>query len=358
MKKVHNNLSILSILSIVVFLFSISPLKAQTPEINILKVNRIFDNGEHNAFTDMHCFNGYIYLAFRSCPDGHGVSPNSSIIVLRSKDGKEWKEVNRFSVKYRDTRDPHFLLFKDKLFIYTGTWFYGDIEVEKKKFKINEHLGYAVWTENGNDWRKPEMLEETYGHYIWRAASYNGKAYLCGRRNFEFSDVYPNRTDDKYIESAMLESDDGLIWKKKTLFQEKNGDETAFIFEPTGTVLAVARRSGNNAELCTSEFPWNKWDRTDLGEYIGGPLLVKWGKRYLVGGRKRTDNGYKTALSWLIDKKLYPIVKFPSGGDNSYPSFIEINENHALISYYSSHENYENGKPMTSIYMAEIIIEK
>lgn len=87
-------------------------------------------------------------------------------------------------------------------------------------------------------------------------------------------------------------------------------------------------------------------------------MLVKWGNRRLVGGRKRTDDGYKTAFYLLIDKKLYPIVKFPSGGDNSYPGFIEINENHALISYYSSHENYENGKPMTSVYMEEIIIEK
>lgn len=46
--------------------------------------------------------------------------------------------------------------------------------------------------------------------------------------------------------------------RKKTLFQKKNGDETAFIFEPNGTVLAVARRSGDNAELCTSKLPWDK----------------------------------------------------------------------------------------------------
>lgn len=66
MKKVHNNLSILTVLSIVIFSLSINPLKAQTPKSKILKGNRIFDNGKHIAFTYMHCFKGCIYLAFRS----------------------------------------------------------------------------------------------------------------------------------------------------------------------------------------------------------------------------------------------------------------------------------------------------
>lgn len=340
------------------FLTANHSLFAEPPKVKIVSVNRIFDNGEHNAFTDMQRFQGYIYLTFRSCPDGHGVNPTSSIIVLRSKEGKDWEEVNRFSVKYRDTRDPHFLLFKNKLFIYTGTWYYGDPKVERKKFKMNEHLGYAVWTQDGTDWHEPVMLEGTYGHYIWRAAAYNGKAYLCGRRNFEFADNFPGKVKDEFIESAMLESEDGLIWKKKTLFQEKDGDETAFLFEPNGAVLAVARRGGGNAELCRSELPWEKWSRTDLGEYIGGPLIVKWGERYLIGGRKRTDDGYKTALSWLIDDKLYPILQLPSGGDNSYPGFIKLSPNRALISYYSSHEKYKDGKPMTAIYLAEIKIDE
>ena len=38
----------------------------------------------------------------------------------------------------------------------------------------------------------------------------------------------------------MLESDDGLIWRKRAVFQETAGDETAFLFEPDGSVLAVA----------------------------------------------------------------------------------------------------------------------
>ncbi len=358
MKKSNSKLFLLVVLLQFTFLIANNSLCAEPPKVKIISVNRIFDNGEHNAFTDMIRFKEYIYLTFRSCPDGHMVYPTSSIIVMRSKDGKKWEDVNRFHVKYRDTRDPHFLKFKDKLFIYTGTWYYGDPNIERKKFNINEHLGYAVWTEDGTNWHEPTLLEGTYGHYIWRAATYKGKAYLCGRRKQDFADIFAENNGDRIMKSAMLESEDGLIWKKKSFFQEKDGDETAFLFESDGTILAVARRGRENAELCRSELPWQKWIRKDLGEYIGGPMLVKWGEHYLVGGRKRTDDGYKTVLSWLVDDKLYPIVQFPSGGDNSYPSFIELSPSRALISYYSTHEKYENGKPMTAIYLAEIKTEE
>ena len=52
---------------------------------------------------------------------------------------------------------------------------------------MNEHLGYVAWTSDGRDWNGPQMLEGTYGHYIWRAATHGGKAYLCGRRKHQFA---------------------------------------------------------------------------------------------------------------------------------------------------------------------------
>ena len=93
----------------------------------------------------------------------------------------------------------------------------------------------------------------------------------------------------------------------------------------------------------------------DLDRYIGGPLLVKWGERYLVGGRKSTrDSGYKTSLCWLVNDQLHECVELPSGGDNSYPGFLELSPTHALVSWYSSHETDESGKPITAIYLADL----
>lgn len=329
--------------------------ETRLPAVTVNNLRRVFHNGEHNAFTDLVRFKDKFYLTFRSCPDGHAVNPTASIIILASADTKDWKQVHRFSVLHRDTRDPHFLVFRDKLFVYTGTWYSGTSTLARTEYDLNKHLGYAVWSENGANWHGPLMLEGTFGHYIWRAAAFGEKAYLCGRRKVGFA--IGSRGEGKGVESLMLESDDGLIWRKRAVFQEIEGNETAFLFEPDGTVLGIGRRHGN-AQLLRSKRPYTHWERKDLDRYIGGPLLAKWGERYVVGGRKQTkDRGPKTSLCWLVGDQLQEFAELPSGGDNSYPGFVELGSNRALVSYYSSHERDAAGKPMTAIYLAELSID-
>ncbi|MHC4404142.1 MAG: hypothetical protein ACYTG0_31190 [Planctomycetota bacterium] len=331
---------------------------APLPKVQVVSVRRAFHNGEHNAFTDMCCFQGRFYLTFRSCPDGHGVHPTSSILVLASDDdGGSWTEVHRFRVPKRDVRDPHFLVFRKRLFVYTGTWYCG--HSTPKSRDLNQHLGYAAWTGDGVRWHGPIMLEGTYGHYVWRAAAFDEKAYLCARRKRQFAHTESRAERDPLVQSAMLESDDGLVWRKAALFQEEYGDETAFLFEPDGRVLAVARSGGGrNAQVCRSRPPYDRWERKDLDRYIGGPLLAKWGGRYLVGGRKTLGGKPVTSLSWLVDDRLHEFAELPSGGDTSYPGFIELADDRALVSYYSSHERDSSGNSITAIYLAELAIDE
>lgn len=323
------------------------------PNVEVVSVRRAFHNGEHNAFTDLCRFRERFYLTFRSCPDGHGVNPTSSIIVLASEDTKTWEEVHRFSVARRDVRDPHFLIFDDKLFVYTGAWYCGDSA--PKNYEMNKHLGFAVWTEDGTTWHGPAMLEGTYGHYVWRAAQFGDKAYLCGRRKHEFAETKTREERDVLVESALLESTDGLVWQKVGLFQERFGDETAFLFENDGSILAIARSgAGRPAEICRAEPPYADWQRTTLDRYIGGPLLVKWGEDYLVGGRSTLSGSAKTSLCWLDGDHLQEFAVLPSGGDNSYPGFVALDDTHAVVSYYSSHEKDADGKTITAIYLADL----
>lgn len=330
---------------------------AKLPKVTVTNLRRVFHNGEHNAFTDLARFKGKYYLAFRSCPDGHMVHPTSSIIVLASDDTKEWKQVHRFNVPLRDTRDAHFLVFKDKLFVYTGTWYSGPTTLAREDYDLNKHLGYTGWTDDGVKWHSPIMLEGTFGHYIWRAAAFGDKAYLCGRRNIGFA--VGVRGEGRKVESLMLESDDGLIWRKRAVFQEIAGDETAFMFEPDGSLIGIGRRGNAPAQLLRSKPPYTNWDRKDLDRYIGGPLITKWGNRYVVGGRHTTkEAGPKMSLCWLVGNKLHEFAEFPSGGDCSYPGFLELAPNHALVSYYSSHEKDAAGKTIAAIYMAELVLEK
>lgn len=78
------------------------------------------------------------------------------------------------------------------------------------------------------------------------------------------------------IESLMLESDDGLIWRKRAVFQEIAGDETAFLFDQQGGIRGIGRRRGM-AQLLQSNPPDIKWMRHNLDRHIGGPLISKWG---------------------------------------------------------------------------------
>ncbi len=326
------------------------------PQVTVGAIRRAFHNGEHNAFTDLCRFRGQLYLTFRSCPDGHAVFPTASVIVLRSRDeGASWDQVHRFSVKDRDTRDPHFLVFRERLFVYTGTWHSGPAALPREEYDLNKHLGYAVSSDDGTKWTAPLMLEGTFGHYIWRAAAHGGKAYLCGRRKTEFA-IAP-RGEGGGVQALMLESDDGIVWKKCAYFTATGGNETAFLFEQDGGVLAIARPGGKmkNAQLLRAEPPYAEWTKKDLGRALGGPLVAQWRGATLVGGRKKEEGqGPKTALFWLAGDELKEFAELPSAGDNSYPGFVELSGQRGLISYYSTHERDADGKEITAIFLAEL----
>jgi hypothetical protein len=328
-------------------------LGGEPPDVRVANVRRVFHNGEHNAFTDLVRFGDRFYLTFRSCPDGHMVHPTASIIILSSQDAQNWEPVHQFRVEKRDTRDPHFLIFKNRLFVYTGTWYSGDTTIAVADYDLNQHLGYAAWSDDGRTWHSPVMLEGTFGHYIWRAAAWGDTAFLCGRRKIGF-EIAP-RGEGRQVESLMLESSDGLIWRKRAVFQEIDGDETAFLFEPDGAVLGIGRRGGPTAQLLRAGPPYTAWERRELSQNVGGPLLTRWGDFYVVGGRKSTtDRGPKTSLYWLIENQLREFAELPSGGDNSYPGLVALSPARALVSWYSSHEQDDAGRTITAIYLADL----
>ena len=162
------------------------------PSIRVSSVRQLFNDGNHNAFTDLCRFRDRLYLTFRSCPDGHMLFTSSRIVVLSSVDGSDWQPVHTFSVANRDVRDPHLLVFNDKLFVYTGAWWVNPDNADDRD--VNDHLGFCAWSEDGANWHGPRMLDGTHGHYIWRAAAHGATAYLIGRRIRNF-DVLARRDE-------------------------------------------------------------------------------------------------------------------------------------------------------------------
>ena len=325
-----------------------------TSNLQVSNIRQVFNDGNHNAFTDLCRFGEHIYLTFRSCPDGHMLFTSSRIVIMRSVDGVDWQQVHEFSVPKRDVRDPHFMVLNDKLFVYTGTWWVEPGDSSERD--INDHLGYCAWSEDGSTWHGPVLLNGTHGHYIWRADAHNGVGYLNGRRIRDF-DVIVDRTQaNEPMESWLMVSDDGFNWTPLGLIQPAYGDETAFVFEDDGSVLAVARcMERRPAQVCRASPPYTTWTQQDLSLYIGGPLLARWGEHYLVGGRKMRENAQPiTTLYWLVDDQLQEAAELPSGGDNSYPGFVALSPQQGILSFYSSHEGSGTSLAPSAIYLADL----
>ena len=322
------------------------------PSVRVSSVRQLINDGNHNAFTDLCSFRDRLFLTFRSCPDGHMLFTSSRIVVLSSVDGKDWTQVHAFSVANRDVRDPHLLVFNDKLFVFTGAWWVNADDSADRD--VNDHLGFCAWSDDGINWHGPRMLDGTHGHYIWRAAASGDTAYLNGRRIRNFEVLARRDEPPQWMESWLLQSTDGFAWTPLSQIQPAYGDETALLFEDNDQLLAIARAGGRPAQLCRSRSPFTDWTRTDLDRHIGGPLLTRWGEQILVGGRKHTDNGPVTALYQLVGTELEEVAVLPSGGDNSYPGFVELGPQRALLSYYSSHEGSGTGLAPSAIYLATL----
>jgi hypothetical protein len=346
------SLHTLSLFLAVAGLYSTVVTLAHADEVSVHHVRTVFNNGEHNAFTDLTWFKGHIYLTFRSCPDGHMVFPTSRIIVLKSSTGKEWTQVHAFSVKNRDTRDPHFGELNGTLFVYTGTWYCGPNKPKVRN--INQMVGYGANTKDGKQWSSTFILEGTYGHYVWRTATYKNQIYMCGRRTRDFAEVTNLQNRAKLLQSQILASEDGKRFLPVGTFQEKDGDETAFMFDDAGAVTAIARRGRGTAELITLSPSFQVKARRELDRYIGGPFIGRFGEHTLVAGRNIVDGVAKTVICTLVDGKLNTLCELPAGGDCSYPSLIQLCPGCVLVSYYSSHEKDNDGNPMTNIYLAEL----
>ena len=90
--------------------------------------------------------------------------------------------------------------------------------------------------------------------------------------------------------------------------------------------------------------------------------LDKRGEGWLVGGRRWEEQNQVrtpiTTLYWLIGDELVRFAELPSGGDNSYPGFVELDDGRGLLSWYSTHEKNAAGEPITAIYLAELAAAK
>lgn len=296
----------------------------------IVSVRRVWDEANHNAFTDLVRFRDRWFLAFRE-GQGH-VSPDGALRVLASRDGETWTSAARITSADGDLRDPKLSVTPDGRLMLAGA------SALRPPSKV-KHQSFVWLSEDGEGWSEPHPVGDP-NYWVWRPAWHEGTGYAVG-----YSTVEPHTTRLYIGKDGQAEA---LV---PTLFDRGFPNEAALAWLPDDEALCLLRRDGspNTNQLGRSKPPYTEWTWKDLGVHLGGPAMLRLPDgRIVAGGRLHAPKAHM-ALCWLDPDagSLAEFLPLPSGGDCSYPGLV-LHDGLLWVSYYSSHE----GK--TSIYLARV----
>lgn len=331
-------LFLFSVLSVNNFLISGETISLKPPKL--LSVSRIWDNAEHNAFTDLIEYQGAFFCSFRES-DEHAGGKDGSVRLLRSEDGASWDSVALLNKSGYDLRDPKFSIMPDgRLLLTLGGSLYNK----------TEYLGsnpFVAFSNNGIDWSDIQNVAMSK-EWIWR---------VTWHQNFGYAVSY-RLTDPSNIELpwilTLLQTQDGLNYTPITeLDVPSYPSETTLRFQQDGTMVALTRRYGNGW-IGTASFPYTTWSWSEIDSRLGGPNFLilpddqMWAasRLYVLEGEELLTY---TALGRMTHSSYTPELILPSGGDTSYPGLV-YHKGILYVSYYSSHE----GK--SSIYLAQVLL--
>ncbi len=329
----------------IVFLCSICTASEKELTIELIKVKRIWDQGNHNAFTGLTRYQDKFFCVFRE-GQGH-VSPEGKIRVLSSPDGESWKSEALLVKEGYDLRDP-------KITVTPGgkrLMINGGAAIREGKKTEQEFHSFVTFSANGKDWEPIEWVFQP-NRWLWRVTWFQEKAYGVAYK------VGARNRSTRRFGTTLIQSPDGINYSVlvEELYQEGGPTEATLRFDDDGTCYCLHRRDGKDTRTALvgkSQPLYKEWSWQDLGLYYGGPNFIKLPNgQWIAAGRIFTDDGAKTILCQLDVEtgKLIQKLTLPSGGDTSYPGLVWYDDQ-LWVSYYSSHE----GK--TSIYFAQISVQ-
>jgi len=324
------------------------PAMAAQPEI--VSVTKIWDQGKHNAFTDLIRWRGKWYCSFRES-DAH-VGGDGQLRVLVSDEGDKWQSAALISEAGIDLRDPKMSITPDdRLMIVAGGSVYEGTTFKGRQPRV-------AFSKDGREWTAPQrVLSE--GEWLWRVTWHEGKAYgvsynaqertsPAAQEAAKTGKTEPGPADWKL---KLVSSSDGVKYDLIThLDVPGHPNETTLRFMPDGEMIALVRREGGSKMgwVGRSHVPYKQWTWHELKHQIGGPNFTRLPDGTLWAACRSYPGGAKTVLAKMTaDGEYTPLLTFPSGGDNSYAGLV-WHDGLLWMSYYSSHE----GK--TSIYLAKV----
>lgn len=311
--------------------------RSKTPLL--ISVDKVWDAGEHNAFTDLIYYKNRFLLAFR---EGNSHQQENGIIrILESLDGHGWKPKSIIEEEGLDLRDPKFSILPDgRLHLLMGG---SRLDKEGNILSINTFV-----TDSSDDIDfKPLTQILDRNEWLWRLTWQHGVGYGVAYCRFE---------EETYL--TLYQTRNGYEYEKLFDFDiDRWPSESTIRFDESGRMNILVRRDENwntHALLGISAPPFDEWEWYDTGYAIGGPNFIPFPNNELwVTGRVLYGSPYgifaKTALLLKESSHFHRKLLLPSFGDTSYPGMV-LQGGFLWMSYYSSHEDN------AAIYIAKILL--
>ena len=349
MKKQIHCIRNLSGIFLITFLAGCAGSKSIQKNNDEIEVVKIWDQGLHNAFTDLVRFNDAFYCTFREGTT-HVKGWDGKARVLKSKDGKSWTSVALLEMNGRDVRDPKLSITPDNKIMVLM-----DVEANDNG-KVISRKPYISYSDNaGGNFSSPKesTVDEkiaSASDWVWRVTWNNGIGYAI---NYQPGGIV-----------YLVKTKDGTQFENVSRIEiDGQPNESTIRFDKNGKMYVMIRREQKDkmGVLATSNPPYKDWTFNQMNQRVGGPNFIFLNDTTLCMGSRlypaeeTAGEGLKKHLSAVfiadLKGKINKIIELPSGGDTSYPGML-VYDGKLWYSYYSSHE----GK--TSIYLAKIPLKK
>lgn len=305
--------------------------------LELIEVNKVWDVGPHNAFTDLVRFQDQWFLSFREA-NAHAVSGDGDLRVIRSADGVVWESVALLDYGPEwDMRDGKLHVTSDgRLMLNTAA----------APLAATSQRQSLVWfTDDGLDWSDGPYPVGEPNWWLWGVEVHptSGDVYGVG---YGPTTSHPRTT-------RLYRSTDGIAYTTlvPTLTSDPETGETALLFRDNGSAVALVRDNtgAERSLLGTSSGDYTDWTFREIDKRVGGPELIELPGGAILAASRLYDPVQRTSLSWidLETGRMTELLTLPSGGDTSYPGMVWHNDE-LWVSYYSSHEE------KTSIYLARV----